>query len=101
MWWIGLEGVVAPADDDGLADRAVALACAARFKPVHPSEGGNATLDTENEAEAFSEWLAKAGDDRAQRRIRRLALCVTLEHPGGSRGDILAAAERFRQNLTR
>jgi hypothetical protein len=98
MWWNGLP-VLNPGGDDALADREVALACAARFKPIDPSEGGNATTETENEAVAFTEWLAKA-DTPARRRIRRLALCMTCEHPSGTRSDILQAAESLRKKLT-
>jgi hypothetical protein len=101
MWWNGLPGTTSPADDDTLADQEVALACAARFKPVRPQDGGSATTDTETEAAEFLDWLHQARNDTQQRRIRRLALCAACEDPrGGSRGDILGAAERLRQNLT-
>jgi hypothetical protein len=98
MWWNGLP-VLTPGGDEALADREVALACAARFRPIDPSQGGSATTKTENEAAAFTEWLAKAGDS-SQRRIRRLALCMACENPSGTRSDILQTAEYLRQELT-
>jgi hypothetical protein len=100
MWFNGLPGIEAPAADEAQADRVIALACAARFKPVNPAGGGNATTDTENEADAFAEWLALAKDQAADRRARRLALCMACEKPSGTRRDILDAAERLRKTLS-
>jgi hypothetical protein len=100
MWFNGLPGIEAPAADEDQADRAIALACATRFKPVNPAAGGTSTTEAENEADAFAEFLAKAGGNPADRRARRLALCMACEHPSGGRSDILDAAERLRHTLT-
>jgi hypothetical protein len=98
MWWNGLP-IRLVGGDENRADREVALACAARFKPVDAGAGSGATTDTENEAKAFGEWLGQA-DDPQDRPARRLALCIALDQPSGDRSDILHAAERLRKNLT-
>ena len=100
MWWTGLPGFDAPAPNRQLADRGVAVACAARLNPFDPGDGENGTPATEKTVSAFADWLADA-DGAADAAARRLALCLACDQvvPESTTRDRVIGTARWLHRL--
>ncbi len=87
--------------DRGVADRIVALACAARLTPVDPRVNRHDRTPTAHAARAFADWL-ESPDDEWDAYLRRFALAYACDQPGAdvSHGQVLNTAKAVYRFLT-